>query len=78
MQASEKWIPINEQLPKHNQLCLVTVEQLLGFDDINRTVSIGRYLVGCFNIVANDGIYQEDKFHRVTAWIPVPEAYKGE
>lgn len=78
MQANEEWIPISEQLPKHNQLCLVTVEQLLGFDDIERFVSIGRYKVGCFDIAANDGMFQEDKYNRVTAWIPVPVAYKGE
>ena len=78
MQASEKWIPINEQVPEHNQLCLVTVEQLLGFDDIDRLVSIGRYRVHGFEIAANDGMFPEDKFHRVTAWIPVPEAYDGE
>ena len=72
-----RWIPINEQLPEHNQLCLVTVEQLLGFDDIDRAISIGRYEINSFDIAANDGMFQEDKFHRVTAWIPVPEVYEG-
>lgn len=73
-----RWIPINEQVPEHNQLCLVTVEQLLGFDDIDRSASIGRYRLNHFDIAANDGMFPEDKFHRVTAWIPVPEAYEGE
>ena len=62
-----RWIPCSERLPEHNQICIVT-------DETRRCA---------YEYGLHDETYDEENGwtylgHKIIAWMPLPEPYKGE
>lgn len=67
----EKWIPVSERLPKDNGWVIITILDEYG-DTPYRYTAFGWYLE-----VANCWIVDAEQRIDVTAWMPLPEPYKG-
>ena len=67
-QKSGKWIPVSERLPEEYGNYLTTVESSDG------TATITYQYVDHYG---SEWLH-EDKTHKVTAWMPLPEPYKAE
>ena len=67
----EKWIPCSEGLPKNNDWVIVTILDENG-DTPYRYTDFGWYLEA-----ANCWIVGVEQRTDVTAWMPLPEPYKG-
>ena len=72
--AEQRWIPVSERLPENDKEVLVT---LFG----------GSVDIGWFDNDKDEGLvfrteycrFDEDEiFHMVNAWMPLPEPWKGE
>lgn len=76
-----EWIPVKDQLPKEDEVVLVTIEDLDGFDNIKRSVRIGKY----FSRLGSLDSYRQEwqiegegginNYRRITAWKPLDEPY---
>lgn len=75
------WISIKEELPTEGESVLVTIEDLNGFNDIRRTVRIGRWMLTLsqfdnkshnWEISGENG---ENAYRRVVAWKPLDEPF---
>jgi hypothetical protein len=67
----EKWVPCSERLPKNEGWVIVTILDEYG-DTPYRYTGFGWYLE-----VANCWIIDAEQRTDVTAWMPLPEPYKG-
>ena len=62
-----RWIPCSERLPEHNQICIVT-------DETRRCA----YEYGLHDETYDEEIGWTYLGHKIIAWMPLPEPYKGE
>lgn len=69
-EPERKWIPVTEALPEKHQRVLVTIKRIDG----EMRVRSGNYFDDYFWI--DNGDYW--KCNEVLAWMPLPEAYRGE
>lgn len=67
--ATPKWIPVEERLPKAEVKILVTVKDDSADLPIYYT-SVGWYYQGIW-------VVENEVSHQVTAWMPFPGPYKG-
>ena len=63
-QPEQKWIPCSERMPEKGGKYLCCWQ--------GKTVDTGMFLNGHFRL------YGEIKDHLITAWMPLPELFKGE
>ena len=66
-QPEQRWIPCSERLPELNQICIVT-------DETRRCA----YEYGLHDDTYDDENGWTYLGHRIIAWMPLPEPYKGE
>ena len=62
------WIPVSERLPEENQKCLITTRW--------QTVLLAEYRLDYFRLFYAERWDFETK--DVTAWMPIPEPYRGD
>lgn len=72
------WIPVSERLPEKNMACLVAVgkfnlTQIAMYSDLMGTIDHKIFYQGDYG---HDDF--EDITQYVTAWMPLPQPYKGE
>ena len=80
-----EWIPVKDQLPKQDEVVLVTIEDLDGFDNIKQTVGVGKWaseLIGSSldsyrHVWKIDGENGENCYRRITAWKPLDKPYES-
>ena len=76
-EPEQKWIPVGERLPEEKSNWKnVTVLDENG-DSAFTYVSVGYYLSDGWWIVDNEPM-EDGNLIRVIAWMPLPEAYKGD
>ena len=63
----QRWIPVSERLPEHNQICIVT--------DDTRT---GTYEYGFHKETYDEENGWTYLGHKIIAWMPLPEPWKGD
>ena len=84
--CNKNWVPVKDRKPKEDDPVLVSIEDLNGFDNVKRTVRVGKWssvLVGSsldsyqheWKICGENG---ENCYRRVTAWKPLDEPYMPE
>ena len=66
-QPEPQWIPCSERLPEEDQICIVT-------DDTQRCA----YEYGFHNDTYDEVNGWTYLGHKIIAWMPLPEPYKGE
>ena len=66
-QPEQQWIPCSERLPEKDQICIVT-------DDTQRCA----YEYGLHNETYDEVNGWTYLGHKIIAWMPLPESYKGE
>lgn len=73
---ADQWIPCSERLPNNYNDCLVTVKPSFG--------CVEYVMIANFDPLESEEWHYEDHdggYHRignVTAWMPLPEPYRGE
>ena len=80
------WIPAEEDTPVDDEIVLVTVEHLDGFDNVKTDIEIARYVkYGGYKVIfgideGGDEIQPPSRarfrYKRVTAWAHMPDRYE--
>ena len=76
-----EWISVKKELPKEAVCVLVSIEDLNGFDDIKRTVRVGRRTSTISGLDSRSPYWEvegengENVFRRITAWKPLDDPY---
>lgn len=76
-----KWIPISERLPENESRVLMTRHAMINDEHVSfledDVVVMGLFFEDQF-LYTNLYPCDESKTHRITAWMPLPQPYKGE
>ena len=74
LRARAEWIPVSERLPEKRG-CYIVTEKVFSIDDREHK---GRFNTMVEQVEFCNGKWQRASFFEITAWMPLPAAYKAE
>jgi hypothetical protein len=77
----EKWIPVSERLPENDDIVLITMDDSITvrgvfFEQLSN--ELGFFRDGAWHWAYESGECYWPETTHVTAWMPLPEPYKGD